>query len=205
MASKDDMALASTSKCQSLFARAEISEEEPPPSIRPRINMAAIKKPDSTAESKSADGTEFTSFIDTFGSPLSCHAVRLQPGQELRKALLDFVATKRLKAPFIMTCVGSAKNAKLRLANATAGDTNYLLDLQGPLEIVSVSGTFAVDRQCHLHASLATAAGKVHGGHLVELIVHTTAEVVLGECTAMVFQRVFDDRTGFTELAVQER
>ena len=66
------------------------------------------------------------SFVDSFGSPLSCHAVRLHPGQEFRKALLDFVAERRLKAPFIMTCVGSAQCAKLRLASATAGDTNYV-------------------------------------------------------------------------------
>ena len=80
-----------------------------------------------------------------------------------------------------------------------------MLDLQGPLEIIAVSGTFGAKGQCHLHASLATAAGKVHGGHLIELIVHTTAEVVIGECTAMVFQRAFDKKTGFTELEIQER
>ncbi len=59
--------------------------------------------------------------------------------------------------------------------------------------------------QCHLHASVANAAGKMHGGHLIELIVHTTAEVIIGECTAMVFQRVFDKNTGFTELVIEER
>ena len=77
--------------------------------------------------------------------------------------------------------------------------------MQGPLEIISVNGTFSSDGKCHLHASLANSSGKVYGGHLIELIVHTTAEVIIGECTAMKFERIHDKQTGFPELVVKER
>ena len=80
-----------------------------------------------------------------------------------------------------------------------------LLDLIGPLEIISLSGTFSSDGKCHLHASFSNTQGKILGGHLIEMIVYTTAEVVIGECSAMVFERKHDKRTGFPELVIQER
>ncbi|KAM7368325.1 hypothetical protein PAMP_014553 [Pampus punctatissimus] len=58
------------------------------------------------------------------GSPLRVHAVRFGPGQELLASLQAFVEENRLRAPFIITCVGSVTKATLRLANATAANTN---------------------------------------------------------------------------------
>ena len=77
--------------------------------------------------------------------------------------------------------------------------------MQGPLEIISLSGTFSSDGKCHLHGSFANEQGKVHGGHLIEMIVKTTAEIVIGECSAILFERKHDHRTGFPELVVKER
>ena len=119
MASKDDMAIPSTSWHS-------FDPLEPEPSAKPKSGFLSFGGLTKKPESKSADETNFMTFVDTFGSPLSCHAVRLQPGQELRKTLLEFVAKKNLKAPFIMTCVGSARSAKLRMANATAEDPHYV-------------------------------------------------------------------------------
>ena len=82
---------------------------------------------------------------------------------------------------------------------------SQLLDLQGAFEIISLNGTFSADGRCHLHVSLSNETGKMHGGHLIELIVHTTAEVVIGECSAMVFEREHDPRTGFPELVIKDR
>jgi len=197
MTSKDDMALPSTS----------LDPFEPEASAKAKsgTEFPLFGSLNKKSESKSADETNFMSFMETFGSPLCCHAVRLVPGQELRRSLLDFVSKKNLKAPFIMTCVGSARSAKLRLANATAEEPHYLLDLVGPLEIMSINGTFSSDGRCHLHASFSNEQGKVFGGHLIEMVVRTTAEVVIGECSAMVFERVYDSRTGFPELSIKER
>ena len=80
-----------------------------------------------------------------------------------------------------------------------------LLDLVGPLEIISLTGTLSSDGKCHLHASFSNMQGKIFGGHLIEMIVHTTAEIVIGECSAMVFEREHDRRTGFPELVIKER
>lgn len=61
------------------------------------------------------------------GSSLRVHAVRFGPGQELLGSLQAFVEERRLRAPFIITCVGSVTKATLRLANATATNTNEVL------------------------------------------------------------------------------
>ncbi|KAL4649011.1 hypothetical protein GN956_G6994 [Arapaima gigas] len=137
-------------------------------------------------------------------SSLSIHALRLSPGQEILSSLLRVVDEKRLKAPFILTCVGSVTKATLRLANATAGNTNEVIHLQGRFEIVSLVGT--LNKEAHLHICLADKEGKTVGGHVLgDLEVFTTAEVVLGEAENLQFNREMDPHTGFPELMVAFR
>lgn len=81
-----------------------------------------------------------------------------------------------------------------------------VVKLEGPFEIVSLVGTVSAAGSCHLHASLADKDGRVIGGHVVgDMVIFTTAEVVLGECIACEFSREMDDETGFAELTVHPR
>ena len=43
------------------------------------------------------------------------------------------------------------------------------------------------------------------GGHLISLEIFTTAEIVIGDCAQIAFEREIDDRTGFDELVVRKR
>ncbi|XP_069579788.1 bifunctional protein GlmU-like [Brachyistius frenatus] len=138
------------------------------------------------------------------GSSVRVHAVRFGPGEELLGSLQAFVEERRLRAPFIITCVGSVTKATLRLANATATNTNEVLRLSGRFEIVSLVGTLNPD--AHLHVSLSDGAGGTVGGHVLgDLEVFTTAEVVVGEAVDLQFARRTDERTGFPELEVRPR
>uniref|UniRef100_A0A3P9JXW4 PPC domain-containing protein n=1 Tax=Oryzias latipes TaxID=8090 RepID=A0A3P9JXW4_ORYLA len=138
------------------------------------------------------------------GSNLQVYAVRFSPGQEILGSLQAFVEERRLQAPFIMTCVGSVTKATLRLANASATNTNEVIHLTGHYEIVSLVGT--LNRDAHLHISLSDAEGKTIGGHVLgDLEVFTTAEVVIGEAADLLFIREMDDQTGFPELVVRPR
>ena len=38
-----------------------------------------------------------------------------------------------------------------------------------------------------------------------DIVVYTTAEIVLGECADIVFSQFFDERTGFDELVVETK
>ncbi|XP_034755302.1 bifunctional protein GlmU-like [Etheostoma cragini] len=138
------------------------------------------------------------------GSSLQVHVVRLGPGQELLGSLQALVEERRLRAPFIITCVGSVTKATLRLANATATNTNEVIQLSGRFEIVSLVGT--LNQDAHVHICLSDAKGKTVGGHVLgDLEVFTTAEVVVGEAVGLHFAREMDERTGFPELVVQPR
>ena len=55
---------------------------------------------------------------------MRCFALRLKPGEEIVSSLRRFVESMKLKAAFVMTCVGSVKKASLRMAHATATQTN---------------------------------------------------------------------------------
>ncbi|XP_071324120.1 bifunctional protein GlmU-like [Trachinotus anak] len=138
------------------------------------------------------------------GSALQVHAVRFGPGQELLGSLQAFVEQRRLRAPFIITCVGSLTKATLRLANATAANTNEVIHLSGRFEIVSLVGT--LNPEAHLHISLSDTEGQTVGGHVLGgLEVFTTAEVVVGEAVDLRFTREMDEHTGFPELVVRPK
>ena len=60
-------------------------------------------------------------------STLSCYALRLKPGEEIMECLLQYVKDNNLKAPFLLSCVGSVTKATLRMANASRDTTNEVL------------------------------------------------------------------------------
>jgi hypothetical protein len=126
--------------------------------------------------------------------------LRLQPGDDLRRALEAAVAQRECEAAFVLSGVGSLSVAWLRLAGVA--DT---LQLDGPLEVVTLAGSVAVNGS-HLHASLSDAQGRVLGGHLgYGCRVRTTAEVLLALLPQWRLSREADAATGFDELVVRCR
>ena len=76
-----------------------------------------------------------------------------------------------------------------------------IIELKQKHEIVSLVGTLSAGG--HLHVALSDAQGQVIGGHVMgDMIVFTTAEIVVGDCTDLTFSRPFDSHTGFPELVV---
>lgn len=131
-------------------------------------------------------------------------AVRLTPGIDLRDALKQLTAEHALRAGLILTCVGSLAQARLRMPGA-AGTPEIVRDYAGPMEIISLTGTLGPDGM-HVHIGLSGRDGACVGGHLMRgCLVHTTAELVIGELTDVEFRRLSDPRTGYLELAVMPR
>jgi predicted DNA-binding protein with PD1-like motif len=58
----------------------------------------------------------------------------------------------------------------------------------------------------HLHISISDSTGKTFGGHLCETdnIVHTTAEIVLGEMPSLIFEKEKDEISGWNELKIKK-
>jgi predicted DNA-binding protein with PD1-like motif len=127
-------------------------------------------------------------------------ALRLRPSADLKAELLALAARERIRAGWMLTCVGSLSRVRLRLAGGTEHAT-----WQGPFEIVALTGTLSQDGG-HLHLAVADEQGRTIGGHLAEgCTVRTTAEVVVAADDRLLFAREHDPATGYDELVVRER
>jgi uncharacterized protein len=125
-------------------------------------------------------------------------ALRLRPGQDLRQQIEAFVKEKQIRAGFIITTVGSLRQAAIRLADQPSATS-----FAGKFEIVSLVGTMGQDG-VHLHISISDHTGKTLGGHLVEgCLIYTTAEIVIGEAEGLLFTREKDTETTYQELRIR--
>ena len=125
-------------------------------------------------------------------------ATRLKPDQDLKASLKDFVEQNNIQSGFILTTVGSLKQATLRFAS----QDNYQI-FNERFEIVSLVVTLSIHGS-HLHISLSDKNGKTIGGHLVDgCIIYTTAEIVIGTSEQFIFQRTVDEKTGYKELEIK--
>jgi uncharacterized protein len=131
-------------------------------------------------------------------------AFRLPPGVDLKAELARLAEAHSLRAGFILSCVGSLSRARLRMPGGI-GEADVFRTFDEPMEIVSLTGTISPDG-LHVHISLARRDGACVGGHLAGgCIVHTTAELVIGELPDVEFRRLPDAATGYAELTVLPR
>ncbi len=127
-------------------------------------------------------------------------ALRLRPGQDLRRELLALVEREQLEAVAVVTCVGSLTKVTLRYADREEGTP-----LEGRFELVSLVGTLS-RHGSHLHLSVSDGDGRTLGGHLLDgSAVYTTAEVVLAVLPDLSFRREPCAASGYRELVVRAR
>ncbi|MCB9637368.1 MAG: DNA-binding protein [Myxococcales bacterium] len=131
-------------------------------------------------------------------SPLQTLSTRLLPGTDLKQALTEVVQQHELPAACILSCVGSLKQASLRMAGQK--ETEVFI---GPWEIVSLTGTLS-PTGIHLHVAVSDTKGDTIGGHLMDgSTIHTTAEIIIGVLPALLFRREPDAKTGYNELIIE--
>ncbi len=130
---------------------------------------------------------------------MKIHALRLMPGNDLKNELVNFTASKGISAGCILSCVGSLQRVCLRLA-----DQDRTERFVGKFEIITLSGTLSPEG-VHLHLGVGDASGKMIGGHLMEgNLIYTTAEIIVGEITGVVFERRLDEHTMYKELVIRQ-
>lgn len=121
--------------------------------------------------------------------------LRLFPGVDIRKTLVQWALDNAIGAAFVASAVGSLKAAALRFA-----DQSETFTATAKYEIVSLSGMISTSG-VHLHMSIADAKGQTIGGHVqVGNLVYTTLELVLGVQDRLQCERRDDPRTGFRKL-----
>ncbi|WP_017318624.1 PPC domain-containing DNA-binding protein [Mastigocladopsis repens] len=124
-------------------------------------------------------------------------AFRLKSDEDLKQSLKNFAARQNIKAGFILTAIGSLKQATIRFANQATS-----IVLPDKFEILSLNGTIATTG-VHLHIAISDTQGKTIGGHLDDgCIIYTTAEIVIGTSEEYTFLRSIDKQTGYKELEI---
>ncbi|CAF1643380.1 unnamed protein product [Rotaria magnacalcarata] len=135
--------------------------------------------------------------LQPISSSIRVFPLRLSPNMDVLSSIRNFINENSLQSVFIMTCVGSVKACRLRMANSID-----VINLKTPHEIVSLVGTFDSEAQ-HIHGSFSDQTGRVIGGHVMAdnpMIVYTTVEIVLAECENVIFSREMDNESGYPEL-----
>ncbi|MGB9936663.1 MAG: PPC domain-containing DNA-binding protein [Methanobacterium sp.] len=122
---------------------------------------------------------------------------RLMPDEDLKKGIIDIINDNEIKSGVIICIVGSLNSATLRMSD------EKIKTFKGPFEIVSAEGTVSIDG-IHVHIAIADSSGAVIGGHLLEgCIINTTAEIIILKSNKS-FRRVFDPKTGYKELVIED-
>src|SRR5687767_14418053 len=131
---------------------------------------------------------------------LQIHALRLKPGQDLKKEIVNFVIEKKIEAGWILTALGSLTEYHIRLANQNTG-----YKASGHFEILSLTGTLSIHGS-HIHICIADKDGKTTGGHLLDdNIIYTTVEIIIQQSDKHIFLREHDPTTSFKELVINEK
>ncbi len=170
--------------------------------LKPKDRSSSTPNPTS-ASNLSSDPPVSQTAPATSGSSvtwndLKIHALRLNPDQDLKQAIVQYTLDQTIKAGFIMTAVGSLKQAALRFADQSKIEIRV-----GRFEILSLTGTLCLDG-VHLHLALADQLGQTLGGHLQPgCLIYTTAEIIIGESPTHHFSRELDPMTGFQELQIK--
>ena len=131
---------------------------------------------------------------------ITTHALRLMPGSDLKNEIEKYVRERKILAGWIITCAGSLTQYQIRFANQPGGTT-----VSGHFEIVSLTGILSCNGS-HIHISVSDESGFTRGGHVLEgCIIYTTAEIIIGETNAYIFNRVIDGSTPYAELEILNR
>lgn len=121
---------------------------------------------------------------------------RLSPGMDFRREIDAMILQEEIQSGCLVSAVGSLVATRLRLAGG-----EELLEVKGPMEIVSATGTVGMGTM-HIHLAVADSTGRTLGGHLVDgCIINTTAEIEIAAVEGWSFPRLVDDATGYPELA----
>ncbi|HJW16505.1 MAG TPA: PPC domain-containing DNA-binding protein [Flavisolibacter sp.] len=139
-------------------------------------------------------------FISCQHTMTKTYALRLKPGEDLRKGIESFVKANDIKAGWIVSCAGSLTDYSIRFANQQGAGKG-----QGHFEIVSLTGTVSVNGS-HMHISISDSTGKTIGGHLLDSnIIYTTAEIILQQSDEYIFTREKDGTTPWEELQIKKK
>lgn len=131
------------------------------------------------------------------------HIIRLKKGEELISKILEFCDRNQIDSAWF-SGLGAASFAKLAFYDLVKKE--YIRkEYTKPLEISALSGNAATlngKKIIHCHAVLADENFQTFGGHLDELIVAATCEIIFSQLDIKL-KRKFDENIGLNLLNIK--
>ena len=128
--------------------------------------------------------------------------LRLEKGDELVSKIVEFCEKKEIKAAWF-SGIGAASFAELAIYHLD-NKQYFRIDIDGPLEIASLTGNVAqMDNKpiIHCHAVLADRDFNVKAGHVDKLIISATCEIHLREIRIELVRK-FNEEIGLNLLNI---
>ena len=147
---------------------------------------------------------------------------RVHPESDILLEIKRIAKECDVRCGVIISLVGSLKNATIRsifdpesqhlVYNNKTGEkveqvkVYDVVKIDGPLEIVTATGTISEDSGAHVHVVLSKSGTDLYAGHLMEgSLVYTTVEMFLLLMPNVSSKRIFDRETGHKELVLEMR
>ena len=102
--------------------------------------------------------------VEILSSESVTYVGRIHPNQDIMESFAAALKGFKASGITIASAVGSVLHCHLRFANQS-----QLTKIDGPLEIVSLTGTFDKHLKSHVHIALSDEKGVTYGGHLPSL------------------------------------
>jgi predicted DNA-binding protein with PD1-like motif len=124
--------------------------------------------------------------------------IKIAPGESLQRRLVEFAHAAGVRTAVVVSAIGSVQDVTFRGIKTGArlplsAPRVHLHEVQGPLELLGLTGNLLPDEHgeidCHLHVIAGKASGEVLGGHLLDARVFATCEIVLTEILAEGLER----------------
>jgi len=122
--------------------------------------------------------------------------IRIEPNEELFRTLLEFARKYKIKSGFFYG-IGASKKCVIGRYNEKKKDYDWF-EIKDQMEIGSLVGNLTVKENSpylHIHSTMSDKNLKAISGHLKELIVFPTCEIMFFALNKKI-ERKFDKLTG---------
>ena len=156
-------------------------------------------------------------FITAEGQIKRIIAIRMAPGSDVLQSLEEVANKYNIKSGLILGGAASLRKCILRNPRGypesfpITDDVRVYTPVEGPLELLSISGNFAATDKnkliVHAHVTVSTGCPEsiAYGGHLVEgAIIYSTGEMVIAETEGVLLKRIFNEETQVYEFNPEE-
>lgn len=124
---------------------------------------------------------------------------KLDDGEDLFASIERLIDDFNVSSGIIVTNIGMLRDVEINFFR----DGRYEAKaLKGPMELVAMHGSIAVDGSIHIHCALADEDHAVHGGHLTKATVAVLNEIVIRRLDHITLGREYNERSGLKETTV---